>query len=188
MISLRLPARARIDALLDELQTAPYSYAEVGATREALPAHYRVDRYSVVLGSGDAVFDAAKRAIRAWSPFDLPWVRAFSRSEPVPGASVAVVARVLGAWWVNVSRVVYVVDDEHAFGFAYGTLPHHAERGEERFLVERSPESGEVVYHILAFSQPHHVLARLGAPLARATQRRFGAGSLAAMQRGIRPR
>ena len=56
---------------------------------------------------------------------------------------------------VNACRVVYVVDEEEPiqrYGFAYGTLPDHAETGEERFLVEWNRASGEVWYDILAFS------------------------------------
>ena len=40
---------------------------------------------------------------------------------------------------MNAGRVVYLVDEDGPvprFGFAYGTLPGHAESGEERFLVE----------------------------------------------------
>jgi uncharacterized protein (UPF0548 family) len=95
---------------------------------------------------------------------------------------VAVVAQILGVWWTNVSRVIYTIDERNLFGFAYGTLPYHAETGEELFIVERSGESAEVNYRILAFSKPRHVLARIGYPLSRAAQRRFGAASVEAMR------
>ena len=36
-------------------------------------------------------------------------------------------------------RVVYVVDEPHVRGFAYGTLPGHPESGEERFVVRHDP-------------------------------------------------
>lgn len=103
------------------------------------------------------------------------------------GTTVAVVARHYGLWSVNVSRVVYEVDDEKdgvkRYGFAYGTLPEHAERGEERFIVEWSREDDSVHYDVLAFSRPNHLLVLLGYPLARAAQRRFARDSLAAMVR-----
>lgn len=72
------------------------------------------------------------------------------------------------------------------FGFAYGTLPDHAGSGEERFVVEWDPEDGGVWYDILAFSRPQHVLARLGYPVVRLTQNRFGRESAAAMCRAVR--
>ncbi len=71
------------------------------------------------------------------------------------------------------------------YGFAYGTLPDHAETGEERFLVEWDRMSGEVWYDILAFSRPHVVLTRLGYPYMRRIQRRFGRESAAAMLRAV---
>src|SRR5262245_46391050 len=39
-------------------------------------------------------------------------------------------------------------------GFASGTLPAHAESGEERFIVEWDRADGGVWYDILAFSRP----------------------------------
>ena len=57
----------------------------------------------------------------------------------------------LGLWWLNACRIVYVVDEAGPvtkFGFAYGTLPGHAGTGEERFLVEWDRASDErVVRH-----------------------------------------
>jgi uncharacterized protein (UPF0548 family) len=70
------------------------------------------------------------------------------------------------------------------FGFAYGTLPAHAERGEERFLIE-TDDAGRVWYDILAFSRPRHILARLGYPYVRRVQKRFARDSAAAVQRHV---
>ncbi len=42
-------------------------------------------------------------------------------------------------------RVVYVVDEPDRRGFAYGTLPGHAESGEELFLVRYDPATEEVL-------------------------------------------
>jgi len=206
MISIGFPSADRIAVLFAELAAVDHSYPDVGATRGAIHQDYRdleqcgvvkkcwgfkkhrvfrnynVDQYSAILGNGDAVFEAAKGAIRGWKPFHLPWIRVVPQSEPAPGVLVAVVVRIVGLWWTNVSRVLYTVDDANSFGFAYGTLPIHAETGEELFMVERSADSGDVTYRVLAFSRPRHPLARLGYPLSRAAQRRFGAGSIEAMK------
>ena len=43
-------------------------------------------------------------------------------------------ARALGHWWLKACRIVYVVDESgpiSQFGFAYGTLPGHAEMEKE---------------------------------------------------------
>lgn len=65
---------------------------------------------------------------------------------------VAVLIRLYG-WWLNTSRIVYVIDDEEGdagavrrFGFAYGTLPAHAEAGEERFCVEIELAAADLVF------------------------------------------
>ena len=68
------------------------------------------------------------------------------------------------------------------YGFAYGTLPEHAESGEERFTVEWHEADDAVWYDIVAFSRPQQLLARLGYPFARRLQKRFARDSAAAMQ------
>ncbi len=101
---------------------------------------------------------------------------------------VAIVARSMGLWWLNACRIVYVIDEEEPirrYGFAYGTLPDHAGSGEERFLIEMD-ETGDVWYDILAFSRPHHILARLGYPAVRVVQKRFGRESAVAMIEAVK--
>jgi uncharacterized protein (UPF0548 family) len=91
------------------------------------------------------------------------------------------------------ARVVYIVEDSailagqriDRFGFAYGTLPDHPERGEERFLVEWNRDDDSVHYDLLAVSQPRHWLARLGYPYTRRQQARFRRLSGLAMQRAV---
>jgi uncharacterized protein (UPF0548 family) len=78
-----------------------------------------------------------------------------------------------------------VIDEKNRFGFAYGTLPGHAECGEEIFMVERH-EDDSVHYVIKAFSRPRLWLARLGYPIARAQQRKFVRDSKAAMQQWVK--
>jgi len=67
------------------------------------------------------------------------------------------------------SSLAYYLNIER-FGFGYGTLESHIERGEERFCVEYHPDKS-VWYDILAFSQPNKLLAKLGYPLVRHFQR-----------------
>ena len=71
------------------------------------------------------------------------------------------------------------------FGFAYGTLPGHVESGEERFLIEWNLADDNVWYDVLAFSKPNHILTRLGYPVARRMQKRFGRDSAAAMLKAV---
>jgi uncharacterized protein (UPF0548 family) len=82
---------------------------------------------------------------------------------------------------------VYRIEEDDGnirrYGFAYGTLPAHTEKGEERFTVEWRRDEGWVHYDLYAFSRPNHLLARVGYPLARRLQRRVARDSLRAMVR-----
>ena len=157
----------------------PFTYGEVGATNTTPPTSgYNVDHNRVQLGAGEAVYKRGVEALKNWRHFDLGWVTIVPRGVPVEvGATVAVKARAFGTWSLNASRVVYTIDEDRRFGFAYGTLPDHVERGEERFLIEWLPDDS-VWYDILAFSRPKHPLVRLSSPLARLLQKQFARDSL----------
>ena len=188
MLLFREPSQPRISRVLEAQRGAPFSYDRVGASREApgeVPG-YVVDRNRVRLGSGEEVFGRAVEALRAWRMFDVNWARLVPAGAPAEeGTTVGVLARHYGFWSLNVSRVVYGFEEDGAVrrrGFAYGTLPEHAESGEERFAVEQH-EDGSVFYDLYAFSRPNHPLAKVGRPVARGLQRRFARNSLAAMVR-----
>jgi uncharacterized protein (UPF0548 family) len=181
------PTAERIEQFLAAQDHRPFSYREVGYSRRGGPPGYKVDHNRIRLGEGRATFARAVNAMRSWKMFDLGWVEAFPATDVIkPGAAVAVRCRHFGFWSLNACRIVYLVDDEGPivrFGFAYGTLPDHAERGEERFTVEWHHADGSVWYDIYAFSRPNHPLARLAYPLARLLQKRFVWSSKRAMAR-----
>lgn len=180
MFSLRQPTDEDAKRLIEGQRTLPFTYPPGPAPKGFLEAHRR-DR----LGTGPEAFERAKAAVRAWTMFRMPWVRLFGSEAPLePGTTVAMAAHTLGFWTLNACRVVRTVEDPDRFGFAYGTLPHHVERGEERFLVEREPD-GSVWYDLSSFSRPGHPLVRLGEPLARHLQRRFVEDSVAAMKAAV---
>jgi uncharacterized protein (UPF0548 family) len=189
MIRLRRPGPAALGAFLSARAGLPFTYPGVGSTAGVPPPGYTVDHTRVRLGEGEKTFAAARAALSRWEHFRMGWVEAWPNNTPLrQGEVVAVVAHLMGLWWVNPARIVYVVDragPPAAFGFAYGTLPGHAEGGEERFQVEYDPQEGGVFYDILAFSRPRHPLARLGYPLTRRTQKRFARDSAAAMRRAV---
>lgn len=188
-VSLHKPPAETLRRFLAEQAGTDFSYSEVGATAGNLPNGYDVDRTRVQLGVGESVFEAAKTALQQWRQFRLGWVDAWPCDTPLTaGAGVAIMGWAVGLWWTNACRIVYTVCESGPttrFGFAYGTLPGHVERGEERFLIEWNRETDSVCYEILAFSRPNHVLTRLGYPLVRRSQKRFGRDSSAAMLRAV---
>lgn len=189
MLSLHKPSAERLHDLLAAQAKFDLTYSAVGATAAVPPAGYVVDRTRIKLGEGAGTFAAAKAALRRWEHFRLGWVEAWSPETPIQvGQVVAVIARLFGLWWLNACRIVYLVDEDgpvKRFGFAYGTLPQHAESGEERFTVEWHEQDDAVWYDILAFSRPQQLLARLGYPFARRLQKRFARDSAAAMRRAV---
>jgi uncharacterized protein (UPF0548 family) len=182
------PRDPQIDRFLASQADLPFTYESIGATNiaKAIPVNYDCDQSRVRLGGGAATFQAACSALRAWTQFDLGWTAALPRDTPIEtGRTVAVIAYALGLWTLNAARIVYVVTSPTQFGFAYGTLPGHVERGEERFLIELDPATGDVWYDILAFSRPNHALAKVGYPLVRKLQAKFRRDSANRMQRAV---
>ena len=192
MFFFRKPSEDDARRFISSQGDLPFSYEEVGASREgAPPKGYVVDRYRVKLGEGPEVYERAKEALRTWRQFDLGWVRLLPPGAPIEvGTTVGVLARHYGVWSLNTARVVYLIEESggvERFGFGYGTLPGHGERGEERFLVEWRPEDSAIYYDVLAFSRPKHPLVWLGYPFVRLLQRRFSRDSKEAMARVVGP-
>jgi uncharacterized protein (UPF0548 family) len=187
---LSRPSAATVRDFLAAQAKLDFTYPAVGATASTPPSGYVVDHTRIKLGEGEGTYRAARAALERWDQFRLGWVEAWPPGAPIrSGEVVASVARCLGLWWVNVCRIVYLVDEDGPvtrFGFANGTLPGHAEAGEERFLVEWDRASGEVWYDILAFSRPNRLLVRLGYPYMRWVQKRFGRDSAEAMVRAVK--
>lgn len=186
MWSLTRPTSDQVRAFLAAERGLPCTYDDVGATREnRAPAGFEHDHDRQLLGSGEAAFNRARDAIRAWTMFPAPLAWIEPTGIPIAQGELAgVVIRALGIWWLNSARIVYVIDEPRRFGFAYGTLPGHVERGEERFSVEWLPDD-TVWYDIRAFSQPRSWMVRLGKPVARGLQRRFVRLSKASMLRAV---
>lgn len=172
------------DFLLTQ-KNQPFSYAHVGASREQAPRGYDVDHHRAQLGSGVDIFENARKAVQHWKMFSMPWVTLCWPDTPIePNATVAVLASHAGFWSLNACRIVYVMEERDRYGFAYGTLPAHGERGEERFRVEFHPRDSSVWYDIYAFSRPR-LMAHLAYPYARLLQRRFARDSMNAMKEAV---
>jgi len=192
-LSLQKPSAETLRGFVAAKNPHGFTYSAVGATAQEPPSGYpkgfAVDHTRIVLGTGESVFRAAKAALLRCDHLRLGWVDFWSpESRTDTGQVVAIMGWAIGLWWLNPCRIVYRVDEAattNRFGFAWGTLPGHVQSGEERFLVEWDQETDSVSYDILAFSKPNQFLSRLGYPLIRRSQKRFGRDSATAMFRAI---
>jgi uncharacterized protein (UPF0548 family) len=197
MLLLRRPTDDQIRAFLARQAGEPFSYDFVGCTLDEPEQRrgWNIDRHRVLLGHGEQVFGKACEAITSWQMFPQEITTLWQAEPPRDGLAVAVLYRAapLVLWMLMAARVINVIRETarrdgsavECFGFAYGTLPNHPERGEERFLVEWERKDDSIWYEVLAVSQPRHWLARLGYPYTRYEQARFRRLSCAAMQRAV---
>ena len=186
MFLLQRPSQQSIDRFVHASLELPLSYAPLGIAKEDTPGG-ELDEIVATIGYGEVDFQRARAALMEWKQFEMGWVETHPRLAPVAvGTVVAVLIRHLGFWSLNGARVIYTVGDSDPsrhFGFAYGTLPNHAEAGEEVFEVLRDPRTDDVPYRIRAKSWPNTTLAQIGQPIVRVLQARFRRHSCAAMER-----
>ncbi|WP_397382731.1 DUF1990 family protein [Prosthecobacter sp.] len=179
MLSLRQPAPEQLQGWLELWKNEPLSYTP------PLADGFIADEHAARLGSGEEAYRTACEALDAWVMFPK-WAEV-SRLEvkgQEVGQIVAMMVQICGLWWVNPCRILRRCDSKHTHGFVYGTLPEHAECGEEQFIIEQWTD-GSVWYVIRAFSHPRHWMAWLGFPLARWWQCRFVRDSQARMREAV---
>lgn len=185
-ISLQIPRPDSVAAFLAAENAQRLTYAPLAATRtgEKVAGHDN-DELTALIGAGATDFERAKSALRRWAHFPPGWTAIRPVEAPIEtGAPVAMFFRIMGCWWRNSCRIVYVLDEPDRYGFAYGTLPGHIESGEELFWVARRPD-GRVEYGIRAFSRPRLLIVRLAYPLARCLQEKFRQDSAQAMRAAV---
>lgn len=161
------------------------SYDDVGATRGRLPdGFHHIDR-RVPIGTGRAAYEAAVAGLTNWDMHRRAGLRVESDTRTADTGATVVLR--LGPIRIP-CRVVYVIDETHRAGFAYGTLAGHPEQGEECFLVELDEHSASgtddaVVYaHIRAFSRPGRWFTKVGGPVGRGVQQLFTDRYIAALK------
>jgi len=190
MYWLSKPSDEQIREFIESQSRLEFTYPAVGATKTGEhPLGFLVDHNRIHLGTGQATFEVAKRALCEWRHYRFDWIELHRPDvNPEPEQTVGVLARALGLWVLNACRVVYVVEEDKPlsrYAFAYGTLPEHAESGEERFQVEWNQEDDSVWYDILAFSRPNQLLSRLGYPYVRRKQKQFARESKQTMKSAV---
>lgn len=181
------PGSDLLDRLRDDQAARALTYDEVGASLGELPPGYHhVRRTRLAPG---LAFEAACDAIRSWAGHRSAGVVLHPDQPSLSEGTVlafAVPIRPTPVWATASCRVVRVVDEPDRFGFAYGTLPHHPERGEESFVAHRRDDGVEL--EVAAFSRPEALVVRLGGPLSRLAQRRFADRYLAGFEAHARRR
>jgi uncharacterized protein (UPF0548 family) len=186
MITRQPPSSSLLQNYLADWQTAPLSFTHRQGVEHPPQEGFIAEEHRVRLGTGTLFYRQACRALDAWQMFPEWTAIRPSLAPQQPGQVVAMVVKIAGLWWTNPCRILHRCDGPKRHGFVYGTLPEHAECGEERFMVEILAD-GSVWYEIRAFSRPRHWLAWLGFPLARWWQLRFVRDSQAAMMRLSEP-
>ena len=170
-----------------DLTDVPFTYPEVGATREpVLPAGYDHVERSVLVGSGTAAFERAAAAVFGWRmqrSIGLR-VRATGPADE-PGTVVVLTAGLPRPGYDIPGRVGWARTSGDERGCDYGTLPGRPESGEEAFLVRHGPD-GDVVFTLRVFARLASPLARLGGPVSTAVQRLATARYLTAIGQAAR--
>ena len=177
LYQFKFPSTTQLDILIDNQKLSNLTYNHDNLSG------FDHDNNRIFLGIGNDVWLAAKQAMKQWAMSPDGWARIYYQN-PVftEGGIVVMCARVFGVWWLNASRILYVLDDDQHFGFAYGTLPNHVESGEELFQVLRN-ERDEIYYSITAFSRPRFWAVRWTYPLSRFFQKKFVKDSLQKMKK-----
>src|SRR5688500_3803834 len=130
MIRFRRPSPESLRPLLEAARDDSLSYSPAGiSSLDACPAGYRRDTWALALGTGDAVFDRARDALRTWQIHRGAGFVVLAEGPPVVGAVVALSAPLPMGFIDATCRVVASVDTDDRYGFAYGTLSVHPERG-----------------------------------------------------------
>jgi uncharacterized protein (UPF0548 family) len=170
MISLRALTAPRLESLLEESRGAAPTYLEIGASRnEVLPLGFHHVRVDERIGGAED-FERASEGLRSWVAHQGAGLRIYPDDPVTPGATVIAITSVGPFRVVAPCRIVGVFKEPDSFGFTYGTLPGHPERGEESFVLNRRDRA--TFFTITAFSTPADLLTRLGGPFSRGVQRR----------------
>lgn len=134
-----------------------------------LPGAWHVMVESRVVGVGDADFSLAAQRVHTWQMHRDAGLSVAASGDVAVGVEVRLGIGIPPLAVVAECRVVAVTDKPREYGFAYGTLPRHPERGEEAFMV-RWLDDDAVVGTVAAFSQAASWYARRGGPATRWVQ------------------
>lgn len=184
-LHLRRLSRARLEELLWASRLDDFTYAPVGVVMDAqVPTTLHRNRWEVSL-TGAGAFGRGRQAIQDWEVHRGAGLSVITDGALRVGTNVAMAAPLPVGCIEVTCRVTAVVDEPDAFGFAYGTLSVHPERGEESFILTRTDDN-RVQFVVAAASEPAHPLARLAPFVASRLQDKACKRYLAAMTHATR--
>ena len=180
VIGVGRPSPDDLRTLLDLQADEPFAYAPVGMVRAGGAGGFRHHRDTLRIGTGSGDFDRAVGQLAGWVPQRGAGLTVVADGPVAEGTDVVLVFPLPVVSVTVACRVAYVIDEADRWGYGYGTLSHHPERGEELFLVSRDADDA-VWFTIETLSRWGHPLARLGAPVSRLLQRLITRRYLAAL-------
>lgn len=180
-VRVRRPSLERLQELLTASGADALTYEPIGVSLDVnVETRLHRARWETLLEGADA-FGRGCQALRDWAVHRGAGLSVVADGDVCVGTNVAMAAP-LPVGYVEVTcRIVTTVEEPDRFGFAYGTLSVHPERGEESFIVTRST-NGVVRFIVEAASEPMHPLARLVPPVANRLQDQACTRYLEAMQ------
>src|SRR6056297_1662749 len=99
MYRMRKPSESRIHEFIEVQSRLEFTYPSVGATSDGdHPTGSTADHNRIHLGAGQAIFDAARRALGKWEHYPDGWIELHRQdlSPPAAHQTVAVLARASG--------------------------------------------------------------------------------------------
>jgi uncharacterized protein (UPF0548 family) len=168
VLRLRRSTNQELAALLRDSQSDHLTYEPSGASLSGDASDgLSAQRWGTEVGGAEA-FDRASEALHTWVVHRRANLTVATDGALAVGRNVAFCAPLTVGFIDASCRIVAVIDEPDRFGFAYGTLSIHPERGEESFIVTRTPTGAR--FDIQAVSAPAHRLARLVLPITHRLQ------------------
>ena len=183
-VRLRQATSADLAILLERCRSDALTYEPAGCSLGSMTPSGLKRRHWTTTLSGPEAFERAAGAIRSWKVHKGAGLAIAADGPIAVGTNVAFGAPLPLGFIDGTCRIIAVVDEPDRFGFAYGTLSVHPERGEEAFLVVRGAD-GHVRFDIEGVSRPAQPIARLLPPVANRLQDTAVRHYLFAMERAV---
>lgn len=133
------PTKEQLREIAKNEHNRSISYSPSNVTRDGVvPEDFMSKSWTMSVGQGRNDFNNACEAMRKWKGYDAARIiREPAEPDLQLNNTLILAIPALGLFHVTaMCEILEVVDEENRFGFAYGTLDHHPECGEERFIIE----------------------------------------------------